>query len=232
MSRKPLALGGRLVGEGQPCLMVAHVGHAHEGSAERALRLIEAAFQAGADAIVFSVFRAEELVVRRHPERRELEQLELPEKDWRQVLEAARASGLALIVEAYDLASRDLALAAGADALQSHPTDADHPELLRALAASGRPLLLAAGDAGEPLLREITEAAAGTSALLLGPASAPAPIEELRLGAWTWACWMRRTAGRPSRSSSPRWQLQRVPTSSRSGCCSTVLARGATPRQR
>jgi sialic acid synthase SpsE len=181
MNRKPLALGGRLLGEGQPCLVVAHVGHAHEGSSERALRLIEAAFQAGADAIAFSVFRAEELVVRRHPERRELEELELPARDWRRVLEAARASGLALIVEAHDLRSRDLALEAGADALQSHPTDADHPELLRALASCGRPFLLAAGDAGEPLLREITEAAAGSCALLLGAAGNPAPVEELRL---------------------------------------------------
>ena len=50
MSRSSLSLAGRLLGEGQPCLVVAHVGHAHEGSAERALKLIEAAFQAGADA--------------------------------------------------------------------------------------------------------------------------------------------------------------------------------------
>ncbi len=119
--------------------------------------------------------------MRRHPERRELEQLELGERDWRRVLEAGRASGLAVIVEAHDLPSRDLALEAGVDALQSHPRDIDHPELLRGLAAAGRPLLLAAGDGGEPLLRDALEAAAGSVAILLGPATAPAPVEELRL---------------------------------------------------
>ena len=77
---RELALAGRRLGLGQPCLVAAHVGHSHEGSPEAALRLIDAAFQAGADAIVFSVFRTEELVVRRHPERRSLEQLELPER--------------------------------------------------------------------------------------------------------------------------------------------------------
>ena len=181
MNRGSFALAGRLLGEGQPCLVVAYVGLAHEGHVERALALIEAAFQAGADAIAFSVFRTEELVVRRHPERRELEQLELGAKDWLRVLEAGRASGLAVIVEAHDLPSRDLALEAGVDALQSHPRDADHPELLRALAAAGRPLLLAAGDGSEALLRDALEAATGSVAVLLGPATAPAPVEELRL---------------------------------------------------
>ena len=179
---RPLALAGRRLGEGQPCLVGAHVGHAHEGSADAALRLIDAAFQAGADAIVFSIVRTEELVVRRHPARRALEQMELPERQWRRVLEAARGSGLALIAEALDRSSRDIALAAGVDALQSHPADVDHPSLLRALAETDRPLLLAAGAAAEPELRARLSALGPQLALLLGPVEAPAPVEELRLG--------------------------------------------------
>ncbi len=131
MKTATLALGSRLVGEGQPCLVVAHVGTAHEGEADTALRLIEAAFQAGADAIVFPVFRATDLLARRHPERKELEAAELSAREWKKVLEAARASGLAVVVEAFDAASRDLAAEAGVDAFQAHPTDLDHPELLR-----------------------------------------------------------------------------------------------------
>src|SRR5512140_850996 len=161
MNRTPLALGARLVGQGQPCLVAAHVGHAHEGRVDDALRLIEAAFQSGADAIVFSLFRAEELLVRRHPERRELEALELPDRDWRRVLEAARGSGLAVVAETLDLPSLELALAAGVDAVQSHAGDVDHPDLLRALAGAGRPLLLAAGCAGLPLLQDVVSAATG-----------------------------------------------------------------------
>ena len=177
-----LAFGARRLGEGQPCLVIAHVGLAHEGSADRARRLIEAAFRAGADAILFPIFRADELVVRRHPERRELEELELPEKEWKRVLDTARGSGLGVIVEARDRPSRDLALEAGVDALQSHPGDLDHPELLRALGASGRPVVLAAGGADEAALREAIGAVAAPVAIALGPAEAPAPVEELRLG--------------------------------------------------
>jgi N,N'-diacetyllegionaminate synthase len=182
MSRNALALGGRPLGEGQPCLVVAHVGAAHEGNPDAALRLIEAAFQAGADAIAFSVFRAAELLVRRHPERPELEGAELTSKDWRRVLDVARASGLAVIAEVFDLASRDLALEAGIDAFQTHPTDLDHPELLRLLGASAKPVLVGASDAPETLLREAIESVGTNVALVLGPCATPSPTEELRLG--------------------------------------------------
>lgn len=177
----PLAFAGRL-GEGLPCLVAAHVGHAHEGRVSDALRLIEAAFQAGADAVVFTLFRTAELVVRRHPDRAELQALELSDESWARVLEAARASGLAVIAEVQDRASLELACAAGVDAVQSDARDLDHPELLRALGRCGRPLLLATGDADEATVRSALEAAGGAAALLLGPAVVPAAAEELRLG--------------------------------------------------
>jgi sialic acid synthase SpsE len=177
-----LRLGGRLLGEGQPCLVVAHVGAAHEGSAEGALRLIETAFKAGADAIAFQIFRTDEILVRRHPERPEMEAIELPPRDWRRVLEAARASGLAVVAEVLDLASRDVALEAGVDALQASANDLDHPALLRALAAAARPLVIGVGPAPERLVWEALDVAGERPALLLCPSAAPAAVEELRLG--------------------------------------------------
>jgi sialic acid synthase SpsE len=181
MKAATLGIGGRQLGEGQPCLVVAHVETFHEGRSELALRLIDAAFQAGADAIVFPVFRASELVARRHPERRELEAAELEPRLWRKVLEAAKASGLLVVAECFDVASRDLAAEAGVDALQTHATDLDHLELVRALAACGRPLLLGAGAAEDALLRAALDAAGPDAALVLGPLLAPAAPEELRL---------------------------------------------------
>ena len=181
MKTATLALGGRLLGEGQPCLVVAHVGTAHEGDADAALRLIEAAFQSGADAIVFPVFRAMDLLARRHPERKEMEAAELSPREWKRVLEAAKGSGLAVVVEAFDAASRDLAAEAAVDAFQAHPTDLDHRDLLRGLAASGRPVLVGASAGEEPRVREALDAAGGAAALLVGPPAAPAAAEELRL---------------------------------------------------
>ena len=181
MKAATLAIGSRLVGEGQPCLVVAHASASHEGKAAVALRLIEAAFRAGADAIAFSIFRAAELVARRHPDREELEAAELEAREWRRVLEAAKASGLLVVAEAFDLASRDVALEAGVDAFQTHATELDHPELLKALGAAGRPLLLGAGSGSESLVRAALEPAGANVALLVGPAAVPSAPEELRL---------------------------------------------------
>ncbi len=182
MKASTLPLGSRHLGEGEPCLVVAHVGAAHEGSAETALGLIEAAFKSGADAIAFQVFRTDALLVRRHRERQEMEAVELSPRDWRRVLVAARGSGLAVVTEVLDQDSLDLAAEAEVDAFQANASDLDHPELLRALAATGRPLLLGVGPAPERLVWEALDVAGERCALLLCSPATPAAVDELRLG--------------------------------------------------
>jgi N,N'-diacetyllegionaminate synthase len=177
-----LSLGAREVGAGAPAFLLASAGSAHGGSADVALRMIEAAFKMGADGILFAMFRSAELVVRRHPERRLLESLELSDRDVKKVLGAARSSGLPVVVEALDAPSLGLALEAGADALQLHPADLENPDLLRAFAEAQRPVLLATGGAEEARVREALDLLPGVGVLLLhGPPAAPAPTEELRL---------------------------------------------------
>lgn len=183
MRQRPvLSLGAREVGPLSPCFLLATAGAAHEGAADTALRMIDTAFRMGADGILFTVFRSADLVVRRHPERRLLESLELRPREWKQILGAARASGLPVVAEALDAASLELAGEAEADALQLHPADLENPDLVRAFAASGRPVLLATGGADEGRLRETIDLLSGVPfALIHGPAAAPASLEELRL---------------------------------------------------
>jgi N-acetylneuraminate synthase len=181
MSRPALHLGTRGLGEGQACLVVAQAGSAHDGAADTALRMIEAAFKMGADAIQFQIFRAEGLAVRRHPARKELEAVELGARDWRRVLKAARASGLTVLAEVFDGASLELAGEACVDALQIHTTDMENPELIRAVAAAGRPVLLSVGALPEGVVREAVAAAGERLALVFGPPLSPAPAEAIRL---------------------------------------------------
>ena len=175
-----LVLGARGLGEGHPCLVVAQVGSAHDGAADIALRAIEAAFKMGADAIQFQLFRAETLVVRRHPGRKELDAVEIPARDWRKVLKAARASGLGVLAEVFDRPSLDLASEAEVDALQVHTTDMENPDLIRAVASSGRPVVLSVGALPEPVLREAFDMAGPRVALLFGSPLSPVPVEAIR----------------------------------------------------
>jgi sialic acid synthase SpsE len=181
-------LGPREVGEGQPCFVVAEVASAHGGSADVALRMLDAAFKMGADGIKFQLFRAELLVVRRHPQRKDFEQIELSAKEWRKVLKAAKASGLALLVEPFDRPSLELASEAGAEAFKVHTTDMENPEFIRAVGAAGRPVLFATGGVPEAAVRDALDlAGAAPVALLHGYQTFPTPIEEIRyreLQAW------------------------------------------------
>src|SRR5712691_1139338 len=182
------ALGSRTIGEGQPCFVLAEVASAHGGSADRALKMLESAFKMGADGIKLQLFRADSLVVRRHPGRKDFEQIELSEKEWRKVLRAARASGLTLLVEPFDVPSLRLAEEEGADGYKVHSTDMENPEFIRAVGATGRPVLFATGGVPEEAVRQALElAGASPVGLLHGFQTFPTPIEEIHfreLASW------------------------------------------------
>ena len=66
---KHVKIGDRLVGPGQPCFIIAEAGVNHNGDMKQACRLIEAAAEAGVDAIKFQSFVTEELITLRHRKR-------------------------------------------------------------------------------------------------------------------------------------------------------------------
>jgi N,N'-diacetyllegionaminate synthase len=183
-----VSLGSRTVGDGAPCFVLAEVASAHGGSIDTALKMLEAAFKMGADGIKFQLFRSELLVVHRHPGRKDFDQIELTEKEWKKVLRAARASGLALLVEAFDRPSLELAAAESADAYKVHTTDMEHPEFIKAVAALGQPVLFATGGVPEDAVRDALSYADGAAVgLLHGFQTFPTPVEEIRfreLASW------------------------------------------------
>jgi N,N'-diacetyllegionaminate synthase len=181
MNATTLALGARQVGEGQPCFVLAEVASAHGGSADTALRMLEAAFKMGADGIKFQLFRADLLVVRRHPGRKDFDQIELTAKEWKKLLRAAKASGLAVLVEPFDPPSLRLAQEEGADAYKVHTTDMENPEFIRAVGETGKPILFATGGVPEEAVRTaLSLAGQSPVGLLHGFQTFPTPVEEIR----------------------------------------------------
>jgi N,N'-diacetyllegionaminate synthase len=175
------SIGARQVGQGQPCFVLAEVASAHGGSADRALKMLEAAFKMQADGIKFQLFRSEMLVVRRHPGRKDFDQIELTAREWKKVLRAAKASGLALLAEPFDPPSLELAAEERVDAFKVHSTDMENPEFIRAVGSLGRPILFATGGVPPDAVGEAMDlAGSGPVGLLHGFQTFPTPIEEIR----------------------------------------------------
>jgi sialic acid synthase SpsE len=183
MSTIPIA--GRKVGSGAPAFVLAEVASAHQGEAVQALGLAKVAKAAGADGVKFQLFRAAELIAPNDPRFSTFQQIELSLSDWNEVLTESRSLGLALFGEVFDRESLDLTERHGLAAYKIHSTDIENPEFIRAVAATGKPLLLATGGSGLGAVEAAIEVARteGNDALMLlhGVQNFPTRIEDSNL---------------------------------------------------
>lgn len=128
--------------------IIAEIASAHEGEGEFAKRLVAHAAGTGADAVKLQIFRRDTLLSRFHHKFDAFGIIELSEAEWRDVLRAAAATGMDVLVEVFDEASLDLAEASGVVTGYKLPTsDIGNFDLIRRLGATGKPLYLAVGGA-------------------------------------------------------------------------------------
>jgi len=66
-TRQKIKIGNKLVGENEPCFIIAEAGSNHDCKLKQAKKLIDIAADAGADAVKFQVFKAEKLYSSKTP---------------------------------------------------------------------------------------------------------------------------------------------------------------------
>ena len=186
-----MRIGGRQIGDGTPCFIVAEAGSAHQGELSRAFELIDAAAEAGADCVKFQVIFAEEIV---HPKTgsidlpggktaiyerfRELER-DLP--FYARLKEYTEKRGLEFLCSAFGMASARLLRELAVRAVKIASPELNHFPLLRELAGYGLPLIISTGVSTLADI-ERTLIAAGTKTVLLHCITAyPAAEEEYNL---------------------------------------------------
>jgi N-acetylneuraminate synthase/N,N'-diacetyllegionaminate synthase len=176
--------------------VIAEIGVNHDGDAAVAQRLIEAAAQAGADAVKFQYFHPDRLLSnqaelagyqagRAATQRELLARLALPIDVLGGLVSAAKGCGLAAVVTPFSLADPAELAGLGLDAIKTASPDAVNTPLLEACAAVGLPMLISTGTCS---LQEL-EPAAGLlrghetgGALLHCVSSYPTPMDEAQLG--------------------------------------------------
>ncbi len=152
-------IGRRPLGPGRPCYLIAEAGVNHNGSVDLALALVDAAAEAGVDAVKFQSFVAEEVVTPRAPKaayqrqnteagQSQLEMikaLELSPAGHQAVRDRCRERGLAFLSTPFDLPSLELLLSLGAPALKVSSGEITNLPFLSRVGAAGLPVILSTG---------------------------------------------------------------------------------------
>jgi len=196
-----IVISGRRIGPGQPCFVIAEAGVNHNGSLELARRLVEAAAEAGADAVKFQTFRAERLAAPSAPKAAYqrsstdpgqsqldmLRALELSSEDHVALAALCREKGLTFLSSPFDFESADFLEQLGVPAFKVASGELTNLPLLRHLAAKGRPLIVSTGMASlgevEAALRVIERAGDPAVVLLHCTSCYPAEPAEANLRA-------------------------------------------------
>ena len=196
---KTIRIGDRMIGDGQPCFVIAEGGVNHNGDPGLARKLVDVAARAGADAIKFQKRSIPDILIRAaldapyvrptslgatYGEHRE--RLELAEEVYWELADYARKRGLVFLASAWDQRSADFLDELGVPAFKVASADLTNLPLLDHLARKRRPLLLSTGMSD---LDEIVDAVATVRrhhdeiVLLQCTSTYPAENEDLNLRA-------------------------------------------------
>lgn len=187
-------IGDRPVGPDEPTFVIAEAGSNHNGELDLAKELVDAAVDAGADAVKFQTFRAEDLYVQDSGEAEYLdddrslyeiiESMEMPYEWIPELHEYCREQDVYFMSTPFDERSAD-ELAEYVPAWKVASYTSSHHPFLRYLADTEKPIIMSTGAHD---LSEIEESVdvlrtAGTEAfaLLQCVAAYPTPIEAINV---------------------------------------------------
>jgi N,N'-diacetyllegionaminate synthase len=158
-------IAGRELGPGKPALVVAEIGNNHDGSIRQAERLIEAAAEAGADAVKFQTHIAEAEMLPSTPTPPHFDEprfeftkrMELSSEDHLRLKSFAEERGLVFFSSPFSVEAVALLEEVGVPAYKIASGEVTNPPLVEAVAATGKPVLLSTGMSG---MEDIERAAA------------------------------------------------------------------------
>lgn len=184
---KEIVIGGRRIGPANPPLLIAEIGNNHGGSRALAEAMVQAACEAGADAVKFQTYRTALFVSRRSSYYEEFERERLAEEDQAELFSLAESLGVMALSTPFDLPSLDFLVRSGRPALKIASGDITFLPLLRAAGTSGLPVILSTGASSfrdvERALTVLDPDGSREIVLLHCTAAYPAELAELNLRA-------------------------------------------------
>jgi N-acetylneuraminate synthase/N,N'-diacetyllegionaminate synthase len=196
-----MRLGSRKIGPGSPCFVIAEAGVNHNGDPALAGRLIDIAAEAGADAVKFQTFCADQVIAPDAPKAayqkrltdpgesqlNMIRGLELSEGDFCALSDHCRKRHILFLSTPFDLASVDMLLRLDVPGFKIASGEVTNLPLLRKIAATGLPAILSTGmsdlDEVASAVRALQDGGCSDLALLHCVSNYPAPADEANLRA-------------------------------------------------
>ena len=161
-----IILGKKQIGTNEPCFTIAEAGANHEGSIEKAFKLIDAAKQSGSDSIKFQTYKASELTTSTAPKYwnddiKNETQFDVFKKldafqndDWKQVFEYSEKKDIICFSTPFDEKSAELLYSLNTPAFKSASADITHIPLVNYVASKDLPIFLSTGMASHDEIKE------------------------------------------------------------------------------
>ncbi len=200
-----LNIAGRAIGPDHPPYVIAEVGANHNGDMALCRRIIDAAGEAGADAVKFQSWSKSSLISNAEYARntryvkdqrvptleQAVERYQLTPDQHREVASYCTRQGIVFFSSCFSQAEIDLLESMSVPAYKVASMDVNHLPLLRAVAATRKPVILSTGMATmgevERALTTLREAGSGPVALLHCVSIYPTPPAAVHLR--TMATW-------------------------------------------
>jgi N,N'-diacetyllegionaminate synthase len=162
-----IKIGNVMLGDNEPCFTIAEAGANHDGSLEKALKLIDAAKESNVNSIKFQTYKASKLTTKSAPKywddgKHEETQFDVFSKldgltndNWNEIFEYAKKKDIMCFSTPFDNDSVDLLYSLDVPAFKIASADITDIPLIEFIASKQLPIFISTGMASDD---EITEA--------------------------------------------------------------------------
>jgi N-acetylneuraminate synthase/N,N'-diacetyllegionaminate synthase len=192
-------IGGKVIGSGFSPYIIAEAGINHNGDLDTALKMIEAAHSAGADAVKFQTFKASEFcgdpsqLFTYYSKGEKItesmlsmfERMELSSSDWKSIKLHAEEIGITFFSTPQNYSDLSILLELGVQVIKVGSDDLTNLPLISSYASVGLPLILSSGMANISEVHNALEAAGWYSgnevAVLVCTSQYPTPATDVNI---------------------------------------------------